>query len=91
VTLYLWSAVHGLVSLSLACKLEVPPGGRRVGALELFGESWGMMLDGLRPTRPAREEAPSDRDEGAAPAPGEEGDRGVEHRVRATGRKDTAS
>jgi len=49
VVLYLWSAVHGLVTLSLACKLEVPPGGRAVGAGELFDRSWEMMLDGLRP------------------------------------------
>lgn len=48
VVLYLWTAVHGLVALSLACKLEVPPGGRRVGARDLFESSWTMMLDGLR-------------------------------------------
>lgn len=56
VGLYLWSSVHGLVTLSLACKLEVPPGGPTVGALELFRSSWRMMLDGLRP-----------RDEGSGP------------------------
>jgi AcrR family transcriptional regulator len=48
VVLYLWTAVHGLVALSLACKLEVPPGGRRVDARDLFESSWTMMLEGLR-------------------------------------------
>lgn len=49
VSLYVWSSVHGLVTLSLACKLEVPPGGRQVKALELFDEAWEMIVDGLRP------------------------------------------
>lgn len=48
VVLYLWTAVHGLVALSLACKLEVPPGGRAVDARGLFDSTWTMMLDGLR-------------------------------------------
>lgn len=95
VTLYLWSAVHGLVALSLACKLEVPPGGRRVGALELFEDSWGMMLGGLRPSVPAGGEAPSGRDPAAASPAGEGDDAGPEPRARATGRatgrKDAAS
>lgn len=77
VVLYLWTAVHGLVALSLSCKLEVPPGGRRVDAPDLFDSSWTMMLEGLRrdggpPTDDAGREgpgpdAPSSRDAPAGP------------------------
>lgn len=64
VVLYLWTAVHGLVALSLACKLQTPPGGRSVDARELFDSSWTMMAEGLRPPDSA---APA-RDTGEATA-----------------------
>lgn len=71
VVLYLWTAVHGLVALSLACKLEVPPGGRRVDARDLFESSWAMMLDGLRSdeTRPAGDAGREDSGPEAASPP----------------------
>lgn len=61
VVLYLWTAVHGLVALSLACKLTVPPGGRAVDPRQLFGGSWEMMLEGLRPRDPDPGDAPAGR------------------------------
>jgi AcrR family transcriptional regulator len=50
VALYLWSVVHGLVTLSLACTLEgCSPGLAEADPLELFERVSEFVLDGLRP------------------------------------------
>lgn len=52
VVLYLWAFCHGLVTLSLACQLRVPPAGeesRTFTALELFQRVKHFVSDGLRP------------------------------------------
>ncbi len=52
VVLYLWSHVHGLVTLFLACRPEAicERSGERLGAPELFERFRDFMRNGLRPS-----------------------------------------
>lgn len=68
VVLYLWAFCHGLVTLSLACQLRVPPAGeesRTFTALELFQRVKHFVPEGLRPRSEA---VPSDGTESGAGA-----------------------
>ena len=48
VSFYLWSRVHGIVMLLLACDLsEVMVGGGDAGSLDLFGLTRPVVIDGL--------------------------------------------
>ncbi len=49
--IYLWSLVHGLVTLSLACegRCECAESERPLGALELFQQFGEFVRRGLRP------------------------------------------
>jgi hypothetical protein len=51
VVLYLWTQVHGLVSLLLTCEPDArcEHTGRRLSAPELFTKISEFMFDGLRP------------------------------------------
>ncbi len=49
---YLWTSVHGLVTLRLACKVEAPECGARdvpEASVELFRSFVPLLSDGLRP------------------------------------------
>lgn len=67
VVLYLWSSVHGLVSLLLSCGPDARcrHSGERLSALELFADFGDLVYNGLRPQAALVNEDEGSTDPGA--------------------------